>query len=142
MQATRTDERTLTELDHVRLTKLMERLARADNPYTHTSASLEDVLDLAELVPSPQVSPDIVTMYSQVEVADLTGGESRRITVCYPDDAEPTSGFVSVLSPVGSALIGRRVGSTVSWRQPDGRETAVELRAVLFQPEATGDYTL
>jgi pimeloyl-ACP methyl ester carboxylesterase len=58
-----------------------------------------------------------------------------------PADAEPDAGFVSVLSPVGAALLGRRVGSRASWVTPDGRRHEAEIVAVLFQPEASGDYT-
>jgi hypothetical protein len=58
------------------------------------------------------VRPDVVTMYSQVLLQDTRSGQRNTLTLCYPADAEPAVGFVSVLSPVGSALLGLRVGST------------------------------
>ena len=58
-----------------------------------------------------------------------------------PADAEPLAGFVSVLSPIGSALLGLRVGSVARWASPTGDEMAAEILAILFQPEASGDYT-
>lgn len=138
MQTLKLEDRTLTELDHVRITKLMLR-QRCD---PEAGAALETVLDEAELVPSRQVSSDVVTMYSQVLLRDLATGEQRTVTLCYPDDAEPAKGFVSVLSPIGIALLGARIGSVVEWMPPGGRQVAVEVLALLFQPEASGDYTL
>ena len=136
MQATTTLERTLTELDHVRLTNLIHR-----TPDSAPPKALEDLLDNADLVPVREASPDLVTMYSQVLIEDVPGGERHKLTLCYPADAEPASGFVSVLSPVGAALLGQRVGATARWTLPNGAESAAEIVAVLFQPESTGDFT-
>ncbi len=139
MEVSIRDERTLTELDHARLARLSRGPAGVSP--APTEGPLGDLLDTAELVPPRAVSADVVTMYSQVELADLATGQRSRLTVCYPADAEPAAGFVSVLSPVGAGLIGRRVGSVARWRTPDGEERAAEVVALLFQPESTGDYT-
>jgi regulator of nucleoside diphosphate kinase len=87
------------------------------------------------------MSPDVVTMYSQVLLCDPRTGRQRKLTLCYPSDAEPAAGFVSVLSPVGSSLLGLRVGATARWRTPLGDTVEAEVLAILFQPEASGDYT-
>ncbi len=132
--------RTLTELDHVRIARLLGRAPTG----LHDSATLHplgDLLDDAELVPSRQVSPDIVTMYTQLEAVESGSGTRRRLTLCYPQDAEPAAGFVSVLSPMGVALLGLRVGECARWRTPDARDVSAEVVAILFQPEASGDYT-
>src|SRR6218665_1342088 len=92
-------ERTLTELDHVRLLKLLRRDAPAGEPHA-PSRTLENVLDACALVPSREVAPNVVTMYSQVLLQDLRSGQRSTLTLCYPTDAEPAVGFVSVLSPV------------------------------------------
>lgn len=125
-------ERLLTELDYARLTALAR---------DHGGAMAE-ALDAASVVPGRAVPPDIVTMYSQVALADCASGRRWTLTVCYPADAEPSAGFVSVLSPVGSSLLGRRVGETVRWPLPDGTEGAARVLDILFQPEASGDYRL
>lgn len=134
-------ERTLTELDHVRLLNLLRRDARGDGTPAHLHA-IEDVLDTSALVPSREVAPDVVTMYSQVLLQDIQTGQRNTLTLCYPSDAEPAVGFVSVLSPVGSALLGLQVGSIARWRTPAGDEKAVEITAILFQPESSGDYSM
>jgi regulator of nucleoside diphosphate kinase len=140
MEAVMNNERTLTELDHVRLTKLIHKDPRAVASAA-SGSSLADLLDVADLVPSRTVSPDIVTMYSQVSLADLASGRKYKLTLCYPSDAEPAAGFVSVFSPVGASLLGLRVGCVARWRAPNGEENAAAIEAVLFQPEGSGDYT-
>jgi regulator of nucleoside diphosphate kinase len=121
-------ERVLTELDHVRLSKLGHQ-------------TLADVLDEAEVVSPPSIPADVVTMYSQVLIAETGAPEPRKYTLCYPNDAEPQRGFISVCSPFGASLIGRRVGHDAVWTTPHGDERAVTIQALLFQPEASGDYT-
>ena len=124
--------RTLTQLDYVRLCKLNGGL-------------LPDILEegppVADLVDAREVATDVVTMYSQVEVRYLVGGHVSKLTLVYPSDAEPTSGFVSVLSPVGAAMLGLRVGDTASWSTPNGDHISALIQNILFQPEASGDYT-
>ncbi len=134
------DERTLTELDHARLARLVR--GPGETAASHADGTMDGVLDAAELVSSHKVPPDVVTMYSTAELADLATGRRSCLTVCYPPDAEPAVGFVSVLSPVGASLIGRRVGSIARWRTPFGDTGAARVVALLFQPEASGDYTM
>lgn len=130
-------ERTLTELDHVRLQKLLRR----DGPGTRPRA-IDDVLDTSALVPSREVAADVVTMHSQVRLQDLRTGQHTTLTLCYPADADPAAGRVSVLSPVGSALLGLRVGSVARWSTPAGEDQAAEVLAMLFQPESSGKYAM
>ena len=125
-------ERLLTELDFARLKNL---------PTGHLSSDLLDTLESLEQVPSQAIPADTVTMYSQVVVEDLLTGKQQKLTLCYPADAEPHVGFISVLSPVGASLIGQRVGAVARWQTPNGDQCAAEIVELLFQPEASGDYT-
>ena len=134
-------ERTLTELDHVRLSNLLRRDMRADGAPAH-SRFIEETLDASAIVPSRQVSPDVVTMYSRVLLQDVQGGQRITVTLCYPVDAEPATGLVSVLSPVGSSLIGLRVGDVARWHTPAGDARSAEIVAIPFQPESSGEYTM
>jgi regulator of nucleoside diphosphate kinase len=134
-------ERTLTELDHVRLLNLARRDRHGDGSPAPRLA-IEQVLDACVTVPSREISPDVVTMYSQVLLHDLACGERSKLTLCYPAHAEPAAGFVSVLSPVGASLLGQTVGSLARWSTPAGDERVAEIVAILFQPEASGDYTM
>lgn len=132
MHKTLAGERLLTELDFTRLNKLR------DGPLP---PELADTLESLDLVPSREVPPDVVTMYSQVMVEDLASGKRQRLTLCYPADAEPHLGFISVLSPVGAGLLGQRVGAVARWQTPNGDACAAHIVELLFQPEASGDYT-
>ncbi|AEG91690.1 GreA/GreB family elongation factor [Ramlibacter tataouinensis] len=128
-------ERTLTEIDYLRLTRLLLQSEPG------TSEAIQDLLDNSVLVGSPSVAPTVITMYTQVLLEHVPHAARYKITLCYPDDAEPSQGFISVLSPLGSSLIGLRAGDVAKWRTPGGEERAARIVDVLFQPEATGDYT-
>lgn len=131
-------ERTLTELDHVRLLNLLRRDAPGVglHPRYHV---IEEMLDASVLMKSRDVPADVVTMSSRVLLQDSRTGRQHALTLCYPPDAEPAVGFVSVLSPIGSALLGLRVGDTARWFTPSGEESAAEVLAILYQPESNGD---
>jgi regulator of nucleoside diphosphate kinase len=79
-------------------------------------------------------------MYSRVELVDVHTHRRQVLTICYPQDAEPAAGFISVLSPVGISLLGLKVGDVAKWHTPHGEECAAVVEGIQFQPEATGDY--
>lgn len=124
-------ERTLTDLDYSRLTKLAgNRLAPL----------LGDLLANADIISPRTVRADVVTMNSRVELVDQHTHRRQVLTLCYPQDAEPTAGCISVLSPVGISLLGLRAGDVAKWQTPHGEECAATIENIQFQPEATGDY--
>ncbi|MBO9514586.1 MAG: nucleoside diphosphate kinase regulator [Variovorax sp.] len=126
-------ERVLTELDHVRLAKLLD---------ARVHPALESLLDSAELMRSREVPADIVTMHSRVTLVDARSGQRDTMTLCYPREADPAKGFLSVLSPVGMGLIGLRLGATARWQTPGGEERSARVEEILYQPEAAGEYTV
>ena len=130
---TRTFECVLTELDSI-------RLAHLPAEGRETGSGIDELIDNARIVPSRSVAPDVVTMYTQFLLQDADDGNVRTMTVCYPDDAEPSEGFISVLSPLGMSVIGRPLGAVARWVCPTGKERAAEVSAILFQPEASGDF--
>jgi regulator of nucleoside diphosphate kinase len=136
MAAVLAPERTLTQIDYIRLTRLLTR-----QPAARNAGALDELLALSELVASPSVPPNVVTMYSQVLVADEASGARMKIALCYPADADPVAGFISVLAPLGTALLGLRVGDVAHWTGPGSESHAVRVLEMLFQPEASGDYT-
>ena len=139
MQLDRSAERTLTELDHARLARLTRNLAGATRP--SDGDLLEEALDTATLVESTTIPGDVVTMHSTVVLRDLETSRRYRLTLCYPDEAEPAAGRVSVLAPIGASLLGLRVGADAKWTLPGGGRAAARLEAILFQPEATGEFS-
>lgn len=129
-------ERTLTQIDYVRLTRLASLSAR------DAYGAIQALLENSDLVSSAAVPGTVVTMNTQVRLQGDTGTAPDKVTVCYPDDAEPSQGFISVLSPLGASLLGLKAGDVARWRTPVGQERMACIVDVLFQPEASGDYTL
>ena len=134
-------ERTLTELDHVRITRLFHRDKVDGSPQSQV-LPIEHLLDWALVVPAREVSPDVVTMYSRVLLRNLETNERSTFTLCYPAQANLTANLVSVLSPVGWSLLGLKAGAIARWTTPSGEQGAAKILAVLFQPESSGDYTM
>ena len=125
------DERKLTELDFVRLNRLAASTA---------APHLERLLRDADVVPSSEVPPDVVTMNAKVIVHDKALRKRRVLVVCYPDSAHAAAGRISVLSPAGTALLGLAAGAAATWAGPMGRANELQIEEVVFQPEAVGDY--
>jgi regulator of nucleoside diphosphate kinase len=131
MRAPISGERKLTELDFIRLQKFTA---------PGTFPELADILNEAELLPSRSIPPDVVTMNARFVIRDLKQQRRHMLAVCYPADAEPATGSISVLSPAGMGLLGLSVGAVARWVGPAGEETVAQIEGILFQPEATGDY--
>ena len=129
---------TVSELDYVRLTNLLAQFEREPAAGT-AQAQLAEALDQADQAEPRDMPADIVTMHSRVEIEDENG--TRMITLCYPREADAAQGMVSVLSPIGAALLGTRVPGQVSWTPPDGEQRHVRAVRIDYQPEANGDYT-
>lgn len=102
----------------------LEKLIISDQDYTRLSKLsdsqiLEDELSRAVLVPSDQVPADVVKMHARVTYVDESNGTSREVELVYPEEADSSAGKISVLSPVGSALLGLQVGQTIEWLFPN-----------------------
>ncbi len=102
---------------------------------------LDEELARARVVPPGEVAHDVVTMNSEVEFEDVISGTQRRIRLVYPEAADAANGRISILSPLGSALLGLRVGQEFDWMMPNGKRR-VRVVNVPYQPEAGGDLEL
>ena len=136
------DTRTIyiTEFDMERLRTLVDEAKRV-NRHNQYLDSLDVELSRAQVVAPTEVPADVVTMNSKVSLVDLDTNEEMVVTLVFPQDADVAESKVSVLAPVGTAMLGYRVGDTFSWPVPDGvRRLRVE--KILYQPEASGDHHL
>ena len=97
--------------------------------------ALADELESAEVVEPEGVPPDVVTMRSRVRVLDMVSGEQATYTICYPVEANLEAGRLSVLAPIGTALLGYREGDVVEWPVPGGVRV-LKIEKLLHQPEA------
>ena len=98
---------------------------------------LEREIRRARVVDAARVRPHVVTMHSTVRIRDPGGGRSEVYTLVYPEEADLSAGRLSVLTPMGTALLGARVGDIVRWNG-SGVPRSVEVLRLLYQPEAAG----
>jgi regulator of nucleoside diphosphate kinase len=134
--------RTLTDFDLRRLDALFERF-RAQVKPPPTLSLLERDLHHAAVVKPTEVPATVVTMNSQVEVIHLDTEERRCLTLVFPSmtGAGIDAGRVSVLAPLGAALIGCREGEQVEWQTPRGARQ-LQVERIVYQPEAAGRFDL
>lgn len=130
----------VTYQDMLRLTELAET---ASNGNARSLAqALEDELARAAMVSPNDIAADVVTMNSRVRYVDEHTGREREVVLSYPKDSGREDGRVSILSPVGVALLGLSVGETIEWTMPDRVRHRLRVLEVLYQPEAAGDFHL
>jgi regulator of nucleoside diphosphate kinase len=131
---------TFTAPDFDRLKRIIEspqyRISHA--PLLTT---LKQELESADVLPPASVPRGIVTMHSQVRVRDVKTRASEAYTLVYPEEADIEQGKLSVLAPLGAALIGRRAGQVVEVAAPGGLRR-IKVERILYQPEAAGDFHL
>lgn len=126
----------VTSHDAARLSRVLE--AFGDPSYAPLTAFLANELRRATIVAPRAVPRDVVTMNARVRFRLDDEREPREATLAWPGRGDSLLGRISVLAPVGSALIGMREGETNTWRGLDGRERRVSVLKVLYQPEANG----
>lgn len=125
----------ITEADYVRLQQLIEssrgfRLRDAEHLH-----DLEQELEQANIVRSGSVPGDVVTMNSRVRVRDLNSGHEVTYQIVFPKDADVAKNRISVLAPIGTALLGYGAGTTIEWQVPSGLRR-FRILNVEYQPEA------
>ncbi|MDH1620982.1 nucleoside diphosphate kinase regulator [Pseudomonas chengduensis] len=126
---------TVTRLDLQRLERLLDSL----DEFGPGAEALQAELDRAEVVGHDEVPAGVVTMNSRVHCREESSGKDYHLTLVYPQDAGG-DGKVSILAPVGSALLGLSVGQHIDWPVPGGKQLKLTLLEVEYQPEAAGDY--
>lgn len=131
----------ITELDKMRLEELIEVADAVDGRHRQNLEALADELDKAEVVPSKEVPPDVVTMNSKVALRDIDTAEEMTYALVFPRDANLDEGAISILAPVGTAILGYAVGDVIEWPVPSGIRR-IRIERILYQPEAAGDLHL
>ncbi|GAP66007.1 GreA/GreB family elongation factor [Mizugakiibacter sediminis] len=125
----------LSSLDADRLEQMLDTPPYRDAP---GADALRAELERAQVVEPASLPADVVGMNTTAECVDDGSGQRHRLTLVYPRDADAAQGRVSVLAPVGSALLGLRVGQSIDWPAPGGRTLRLRVTAVHRQPEASG----
>jgi len=131
----------ITEYDMTRLRELIGDMKRFAYYGRDDIKDLEAELDRGQLVTPQNVPHDVITMNSQACLVDLDTDEEMTYTLVFPKDADIGQGKISILAPIGTAMLGYRVGDVFEWQVPDGTRR-LKVKTVLYQPEAAGDYHL
>lgn len=127
----------MSSLDAERLDALLDSLP--DNAFPGRDA-LEAELDRAEVVDPKDVPDTVITMHSTVKFKVASSSEEFWLTLVYPKDVDPEADNISILAPVGSALLGLSQGDEIEWPKPGGGMLRVQIEEVTYQPERSGEY--
>lgn len=128
---------TISSLDADRLEAMLVA-TRADNEAN--GKALLDELARARIVAPEDMPSGVVTMNSTVRFEIDAPDEQFCLTLAYPKDMDQLQNGISVLAPIGTALLGLSIGDTIDWPRPDGQLLKVRLLEVLYQPERAGEY--
>ena len=130
----------ITEADFDRLHGLLES-PRYRSTHAASLMTLKDELERGTVVAAGEVPKGVVTVHSRVCIRDLKADESETYSLVYPDEADINAGKLSVLAPLGIALLGTKVGQIVKFDAPAGPRR-LKVEKILYQPEAAGDFHL
>ncbi|HXT13824.1 MAG TPA: nucleoside diphosphate kinase regulator [Candidatus Angelobacter sp.] len=125
----------ITEADMRRLRPLVETMKNSRDDLK----SLQQELELARVVAPEEVPADVVTMNSRARVREVASGEEMTYTLVFPEQADVEQGRISVVAPIGTAMLGQRVGDEFEWLVPAG-PVRIRVEEVLYQPEAAGHF--
>jgi regulator of nucleoside diphosphate kinase len=127
----------ISDADHQRLEALIESIRYNASLRDDYLDALEGELKRAQVVPQSDMPPEVITMNSVVRLRDLESDETEEYELVYPADADMERDRISVLAPIGTAILGYRLGDVIEWPVPAGlRRLRVE--EVLYQPERAG----
>jgi len=135
-----TKEIVITAADYDRLRGLLDS-PRHRSTQAPLLLALREELERGTVVPADAVPEGVVTMHSQVRVRDPKARGSEAYTLVYPDEANIDENKLSVLAPLGMALLGSRVGQIVKFDAPAGPRR-LKIERILYQPESAGDFHL
>jgi len=131
----------ITELDAARIQEMGARLPGNGEGYSALNELIAKVTHEAEIVPGRKIAPDVVTLNSIVSFRDELTGAVHKVAVVYPSDMSISERRISVLSPVGRALLGQSVGGIAKVELPDGTMRDIRVVELHYQPEAAGEFT-
>ena len=131
----------VTEADYRRLTGLIETTRDRNGVDREYVNLLEAELERAEIVDPKRIPANVITMRSKVRLKDLVNGETKIYSLVFPTEANFSEGKISVLAPIGTAILGYKLGDSIEWPVPSGLRK-LKVDEILYQPEAAGEYEL
>ncbi len=131
----------ITESDKRRLEELLLVAGDKDGGAREDLAALAAELAKAKIVSAREVPANVVTMNSKVLLQDVDTGAEMNYALVFPGEADIAAGAISVLAPVGTAILGYAKGAVIEWPVPSGVRRLL-IKDILYQPEAAGDFHL
>ena len=131
----------ITDFDKKRLEELIGVAEDFGHQGRKDLRALMGELARAKVVPSKEVPPDVVTMNSRVVLRDVKTSEEMIYSLVFPESADIDTGAISILAPIGTAILGYREGDVIEWPVPAGMRR-IRIEKILYQPEAAGDFEL
>ena len=131
----------ITEFDLQRLNELLREAEHTDYRGSEYLAELRAELDRAQIVPSQAVPQEVVTMNSIVVLFDPQTRKEETYTLVFPENANIEQGKISILAPIGTAMLGCEIGDSFESKTPAGKRR-LKVKRIIYQPEAAGDYHL
>jgi regulator of nucleoside diphosphate kinase len=128
----------VTHKDYAGLMDLLSARAASPGRDQLHLERLREEIERANVVPSALVDPDVITMNSRVKLRDLESNSAAVYTLVYPKEADISRGKVSVLAPLGTAMLGCHEGDCIEWETPRGNKRW-KVEFILYQPEAAGE---
>lgn len=130
----------LTHYDYERLKSMIQEYTKRNK----MDANVKDLLgemERAQKVDSKNIPPNFVTMNSVIELKDLEELDFQEFRLVFPEDANTSENKISVLAPIGTAILGYKIGDVIQWKVPGG-QNQFQITSIKYQPEANGDYHL
>ena len=127
---------TLSSLDVDRIEALLAALPSSAFP---GKDGLQAEIDRADIVAPEEMPPSVVTMNSTVQFAIVETGKEFVLSLVYPRDMDGSADKISILAPVGSALLGLSIGDELGWPGPGGKPMTVRVKQIMYQPESAGE---
>jgi regulator of nucleoside diphosphate kinase len=131
----------ITDFDMERLKEVIKTAKEKYEKDKDCLAKLDAELGRAQVLPRDAIPPDVVTMNSVISLKDLDTQEEMVFRLVYPGETDFGEEVISVLAPVGTAVLGYKVGDTIEWEVPDGIRRLL-ITEILHQPEAEGELFL
>jgi regulator of nucleoside diphosphate kinase len=131
----------ITQTDYERLKGVLQTYGGTSPNEKKSINSLQKDLERAKKVASEKIAAEVVTMNSKIRVRNVSTNKTIDMTLVYPKDANLKEQKVSILAPVGAAVLGYSIGDTITWQMPTGT-SELKIEAIYYQPEANGHYSI
>jgi regulator of nucleoside diphosphate kinase len=131
----------ISAFDLERLEKMLSEAQATDYRKSEYLKKLQLEMERAKVVQPKEMPGNVITLNSRVCLVDVETNEEEICTLVFPEDADLSAGKISVLAPIGTAMLGYEVGDIFVWDVPEGKRS-LRVKEILYQPEASGDYHL